>query len=379
MSRVLILGGGFGGLAAAHALRSALPAADEVVVVERQPTFVMGLRKSWALVGSGDFESGQRRIDALTSRGIEVVAGEITTIEPEVRAAQVDGRRLEADALVVALGAAGTPASVPGFAEHAHNVYDRASIARAAEALRSIEGGAIAIGIFGVPYSCPPAPYEMAFLVSDLMRRRGVRAKVDVFTPQPMSLPVIGQVSCDVLEARLAEAGIDFYPNHQAVAVEPGEVVFSGGRRRFDLLLGVPPHRCPAVAASAGLTDGRPWVKVNPSTMETRFPGVYAIGDLVEIPLANKMMLPKAGVFAESQAQVAAAHIAAAFSGGATNAAFSGEGYCYLEIGQGLAMEVRGDFLASPAPAVSIGEPSASFLEQKRTFEATRLKAWFGD
>jgi sulfide:quinone oxidoreductase len=218
----------------------------------------------------------------------------------------------------------------------------------------------------------------MAFLVNDFLRSRGVPARVEVFTPQPMSLPVIGHAGCDVLEARLSEEGIDFHPNHQALAVEPGEVVFSGGRGRFDLLLGVPPHRCPAVAASAGLTDGGSWVKVNPSTMETRFPGVYAIGDLVEIPLANKMMLPKAGVFAESQAQVAAAHIAAALSGGTASAAFNGEGYCYLEVGRGLAMEVRGDFLAAPAPAVSIGAPLASRLNEKRDFEATRLKKWFG-
>jgi len=378
MSRVLILGGGFGGLSAAHALRSALAATDEVVLVERQPTFVMGLRKSWALVGSGDLAGGERRLDVLTGRGIEVVTGEISAIEPEAKAAVVDGRRLAGDALIVALGAARAPESIPGFAEHVHDVYERSSLARAAEALRSTKGGAIAIGIFGVPYTCPPAPYEMAFLVSDLLRRRGVPARVEVFTPQPMSLPVIGQAGCDVLEARLSEEGIDFHPNHQALAVEPGEVVFSGGRGRFDLLLGVPPHRCPAVAASAGLTDGGSWVKVDPSTMETRFPGVYAIGDLVEIPLANKMMLPKAGVFAESQAQVAAEHISAALSGGGpAAAAFNGQGYCYLEVGRGLAMEVRGDFLAAPAPAVSIGAALASRLNEKRDFEATRLKKWF--
>ena len=120
-------------------------------------------------------------------------------------------------------------------------------------------------------------------------------------------------------------------------------------------------------------------MKVDPSTMETRFPGGYAIGDLVEIPLANKMMLPKAGVFAESQAQVAAEHISAALSGGGpAAAAFNGQGYCYLEVGRGLAMEVRGDFLAAPAPAVSIGAALASRLNEKRDFEATRLKKWFG-
>jgi sulfide:quinone oxidoreductase len=206
----------------------------------------------------------------------------------------------------------------------------------------------------------------------------GPSAQVEVFSPQPMSLPVIGRSGCDVLESRLAEAGIDFYPNHQAEAVEPGEVIFREGRGKFDLLLGVPPHRCPEVAVAAGLTDGGAWVRVDAATMETRFPGVYAIGDMVEIPLANKMMLPKAGVFAEAQANVAAAHIAAALSGGASPAVFRGEGYCYLEVGEGRVMDVRGDFLAEPAPMISLGEPSTSLMEEKRRFEQSRLDDWFG-
>ena len=376
MSRVLVLGGGFGGLAAADALRARLSDADEIVVVDRQKTFMMGLRKSWVLVGSGTIEEGERSLDGLKGRGVSVVTGEITRIDPDARAVEVDGRRMDADALVVALGAARVPEAIPGFAAHTHNAYDRASIGRTAQALREFRGGVIAVGIFGVPYTCPPAPYELAFLVNDLMRRRGLAAKVEVFTPQPVSLPVIGQAGCDLLEGRLAEEGIAFYPDHQAISVEAGEVVFRQGRGRFDLLLGVPPHRCPAVAA--GLIDGGSWVRVDPATMQTRFAGVYAIGDMVEIPLANQMMLPKAGVFAESQAQVAAAHIAAAFAGGSSDAAFDGEGYCFLEVGGGLAMEVRGDFLARPAPAITIEEPLAARLEQKRSFETSHLVKWFG-
>ena len=100
-------------------------------------------------------------------RGIEVVIGEITAIEPEAKAAVVD--RAEAGGGRPDRRSRGrrAPESVPGFAEHVHNVYERSSLARAAEALRSTSGGAIAIGIFGVPYTCPPAPYEMAFLVND--------------------------------------------------------------------------------------------------------------------------------------------------------------------------------------------------------------------
>jgi sulfide:quinone oxidoreductase len=378
MNRVLILGGGFGGLAAAHALRSTLAAEDKVVLVERRPTFIMGLRKSWALVGHSDLATGERRLDRLAARGIEVVAGEIDSIDPAARAVEVAGRRLEGDAIVVALGAARVAEGVPGFVEHAHNVYDVNRIDHAAEALRSFTGGVIAIGIFGAPYTCPPAPYELAFLVQDLMRREGRSARLEVFTPLPMSLPVVGPAGCDVLENRLAAEGIAFYPNHQAVTVERGEVVFRQGRGRFDLLLGIPPHRCPEIVAAAGLTDGGAWVRVDPVTMATRFPGVYAVGDIIEVPLANGMMLPKAGVFAEAQAQVAAAHIAAGFSGGASQAAFGGEGFCYLEVGKGLAMEVRGDFLAKPAPAISMGEPRASLMDEKHKFEAGRLLSWFG-
>lgn len=379
MSRVLILGGGFGGLAAAHALRATLDPADEIVLVERRSSFVMGLRKAWALVGAGTLEGGERPLDVLARRGIRVVTGEVTTIDPAAKAAVVDSRGIEAEALIVALGAERAAEGTPGFAEYGHNVYDRASIPRAAEAVRDFQGGTIAIGIFGAPYTCPPAPYEMAFLVNDLMRRQGITTQVEVFTPQPMSLPVVGEAGSGLLERKLAEDGIAFHPNHQAVAVEPSEVVFRDGRRRFDLLLGIPPHRCPAAAVGAGLAEAGAWVKVDPATMETRFPGVYAIGDIVEVPTANRMQLPKAGVFAEAQGKVAAAHIAASLAGGASPEVLSGEGYCYMEVGRGMAMEVRGNFLASPAPAVTFGEPSVAMLEEKHAFETARLRDWFGN
>lgn len=379
MKRVLILGGGFGGVATAHALRAKLAPDDEIIVVERRSHFVFGLRNTWALTGQSTLEVGQRPLASLERRGIQVMQGAITAIDPAARAAEVDGRRVEADAVVVALGAELTPDKVPGFQSYAFNVYDPQDIPRAAEAVRRFSGGRVVIGIFGAPYKCPPAPYEMALVLNDLFSARNVPITLEVFTPQPMSLPILGQTGCSVIESRLDEHGITFLPNHKVVAVEAGEIVFTNERRPYDLLLAVPPHQCPAVVVQSGLADGNAWVRVDVRTLETRFPGVYAIGDLTEITLANGMPLPKAGIFAEGEGQIVANRIAAAFAGRTPEATFEGVGHCFMEVGKGQALLVRGRFLAEPAPDVALTEPSSQFLEEKHTFEAERLRAWFGE
>lgn len=378
MKRVLILGGGFGGIATAHRLKQKLAPEDEIILVDRRSYFMMGFRKSWALVGASSLEEGQRSLDSLTSLGIRVVQDPVTRIDPQARAATMGDQRISADALVVALGAELAPEAIPGFQQYAFNVYDARDIPRAAQALSEFPGGRLLIGIFGAPYKCPPAPYEMALLINDTLKARDIQASIEVFTPQPMSLPILGQVGCDLIESRLADKGITFLPNHKATAVEEGQVVFGTQGRPFDLLLGVPPHRPPDVVRESGLVDVSGWVSVNPRTLETQYPGVYAIGDVVQINLANKKPLPKAGVFAAAMGETVADRIAAAFKGEEPAATFNGEGGCYLEVGGGRAMMVKGNFLAEPEPEVMLTEPSPDYLDEKRAFEMQRLQTWFG-
>ena len=378
MKRVLILGGGFGGIATARRLKKTLDEKDEVILVDQRDYFMVGFRKTWALTGQSTLEEGQRPLDSLTSLGVRVMHDPVTRIDPAARTAWMGDQRLSADALVVALGAELAPEAIPGFQEYAYNVYDPQDISRAAQALREFQGGNLLIGIFGVPYKCPPAPYEMALLIRETLQSRGVRANVEVFTPQPVSMPLLGQVGCDIIEGRLADNGITFLPNRKATAIESGEVVFANERRKYDLLFGIPPHRPPAVVRESGLVGESGWVSVNARTLETQFPGVYAIGDVVQIAMSNGKPLPKAGVFAEGMGETVADRIAATFAGREPEATFQGEGGCYLEVGSGQAMMVRGHFMAVPDPEVSLTEASAEYLIEKQSFEEQRLQTWFG-
>jgi len=377
MHRVLVLGAGFGGIAAALALRELLEPADEIVLIDRRTRFVMGLRKNWGVLRAGAVEEGERPLARLAERDIRVETGTIDAILPAERAVQVDGTRLEGDALVVALGAEGDAGRIPGFRAHALDVYDLSQVELARQAIEGFTGGRIAVGIFGAPYPCSPAPFELALLIDERLRGRDVTAAIEVFSPLPLSLPILGQSGCGSFETRLDLAGIEFLRDHQATAVEDGVVVFGDERRPFDLLLGVPPHRVPTVVTDSGLTGGGPWIKVEPRTMETAHAGVYAIGDVTAVPLANGQFLPKAGAFAHAEGEVVAARIAASLAGSAPSATFDGDGACFLETGGGNAAMVTGGFLADP-PDVRLTDPSPEHFAAKRAFERDRLAAWFG-
>ncbi len=378
MKRVLILGGGFGGIATARRLKQKLADDVEVIMVDRRDYFMVGFRKSWALVGESPLEAGQKPLESLSRIGVRVKRATIEAIQPNEKLAVVDGERIQADALVVALGAELNTSAVPGFPEHAFNAYDPNDVPRAAKALDDFHGGRIVIGIFGAPYKCPPAPYELAFLIRDKLTARGVKASIDVFSPQPMSLPTLGKAGSDLLERRLADNGIGFFANRKATAIEAGAVIFGEERMPFDLLLGVPPHRPPAVVRESGLVGESGWVDVNKRTLETSFADVYAIGDVTQIMLANGKPLPKAGLFAEQMGETVAERIASGFVNEEPTATFKGEGGCFLEVGGGKAMMIQGSFLQEPEPLTKLTDATTDYMEEKRSFETQRLREWFG-
>jgi sulfide:quinone oxidoreductase len=373
--RVVIAGAGFGGIATAVTLRRLMaPSEVEIVLVDRRAEFMMGLRKTWAILGIAPLEDGRRPLAKL--RDIEFVRAEIERIDPAGHALTAGGREIRGDALVIALGARHALDTVPGLAEHGVNVWDAQQVDRAQAALTDLRQGRLAIGIFGMPYSCPPGPFELALLARD---RLGPQVEVVVFGPAPMALPVVGAAESAKLERMLEDAGIEFQRQRQVVGVSRAEVAFSSGPPvGFDVLLAVPAHRCPQMLVDAGLAEPGGWVKPSAATLETEHLAVYALGDCTAITLANGLPLPKAGVIAAGQGEAVAARIAAALAGRAPEATYAGDAFCYVETGGGRATQVSGSFYAAPAPAVTISVPTAGQLDDKREFERSRLAAWFG-
>lgn len=379
--RTLILGGGFGGIAAGVELRRLQPD-HEVVLVDQTPAFAMGLRKLWELVGTGTVAQGSRQRRLLERHGIEFVQAEITSIDPAGRSAETSAGTVSADHLIVALGAISRPDLVPGLVEHGHDVWAFAGIAAAANALADFDGGRVVVLVAGAPYPCPPAPYECALHVDEHLRSRGLRERTDlsVATLQPMLMPNAGRAGSDWMAEQLASRGIRSRVAAKVVRVEAELIVFEDGSDQpFDLLIAVPPHRVPEVVSERGLTGPHGWIAVDSGTLQTSHPRVYAVGDVTLIPLSNRLPLPKAGVMAELQGLRVARAIAAETSGSEPPGPFDGKGYCPIELGTGAAARVDGDWYATPEPIVAIDGPSAERAGDKADFERERLEHWFGE
>ena len=376
---VLVLGGGIGGVVAARELRKRLPRQHRIVLVDREREHVFAPSLIWLMVGLRKAASIRRPLARLARKGIEVVHGEIENIDLEARTVTVGGQRIAADHLIVSLGADLAPENIPGLVDAGHNFYTLPGASAFHHALRALKTGRIVVLTAAPAYKCPAAPYEVAMLVDDFCRKAGTRAdiSVEVYAAEPGPMGVAGPALSSAVKQMLEAKGIPYHPEHQVKSVDPAarRLDFANGASApFDLLAYVPPHRAPRVVRDSGLVGESGWVSVDRHTLETRFSGVYAIGDVVSIPLQLGKPLPKAGVFAHLEAEVVARNVAAAILGQSGGERFDGHGECFVETGGGKAAFGTGNFYAEPVPAVTLRQPSRWLHLGKVLFEAVWLR-----
>jgi sulfide:quinone oxidoreductase len=373
--RVLILGAGFAGLELATSLSETHGDAIEITIIDKSDAFMFGFAKLDVMFGKSTAEAARMPYKHFVKPGVVFRQEIVASIDPAARRVVTDVGTYDADILVIALGADYDVSTTPGITLGENEFYSVAGATYLATVLQNFNKGHVVVGVCGAPYKCPPAPSECILMLHDYLQERGVRGDchLTLVNPLPSPVPPSPETSKALIEA-FAERNIDYLPNSRVVSVDSvrNVVVLEGGRELpCDLFLGVPKNRAPDVVVAAGLTvDG--WVTVNPRTLETKYPGVYAVGDLANTGA------PKAGVFAEGAAKAVAANLTAIFREEEQTAKNPGFGTCYIEFGGNRIAQVEVDFFSGPKPTGTYHAPSEALRVSKVNFGSTRRARWFG-
>ncbi len=375
---VVILGAGFGGLELATRLLETAPDDIRVTLIDKNDSFFFGFSKF-------DVAFGRKQPDEIKSYyrdlapAIDFRQEKIESIDPAARRVTTSENVYDADILVVALGAEMNFEATPGLTDGGEEFYTLAGVQRLNRVLSDFRSGAAVIAILGVPYKCPPAPFEMALQLHDYFYQQGVRenTEIRVLSPAPTPLPISKEGSETILRL-FAERKIEFLPGNQVISIDPSTkqaAIKDRGTVSYDLFMSVPVHYAPSVVAASGLIE-QGWIPVNPRNLETRFPDVFAVGDITKIPVGTAAV-PKAGAFADRAARAVADEILFRVRGAGSPGNFDGTGTCFLEFGGGMVAKVEANFLGGPAPDVRFSGPSTEFRADKELFASSRLKRWF--
>ncbi len=374
--RVVVLGAGFGGLELCTMLSEAPGDEIDVTLIDKNDAFVFGFSKLDVMFGRTTPDLVRLAYRDIAKPGLRVLRETITAIDPETRRVTTDAGVHEADVLVIALGADYDMDATPGLAEGGNEFYSVAGAERLAGIIPTFSQGRVIIGVCGAPFKCPPAPSECALLLHDELTARGVRDACDITFVIPLGTPVPPSPETSAaLVKEFAERDITLIAGRRVSALDPGRnvaILDDGAELPFDLFLGVPKHRAPDVVIDSGMTEDG-YISVDSATLQTRFPGVYAVGDVATAGV------PKAGVFAEGAARVVAQTLIARLRGGEPPGPHFGRGTCYIEFGRGRVGSVDIDFLSGPSRTGTFNAPSAALVAEKESFGSSRRARWFGN
>jgi sulfide:quinone oxidoreductase len=373
--RILVLGAGFGGLELTTRLSEEFGDAVDIVLIDKNDGFVFGFSKLDVMFARTTADAVHNPYRSIVKPGVRFVQAHITSIDPVAKRVETDAGAFEADLMVVALGADLHPEATPGLLEGGHEFYTVAGAFALRDVLADFPGGRVVVGVTSTPFKCPPAPSETALLVHDFLTAKGLRESSTIALVMPLPVPIPpSPAASEALLAAFAERDIEWHPQRLIRELDPHRsvaVMSDGSEMPYDLFLGVPHHAAPPVVVDAGMTvDG--WIPVDSLTLETSFPGVYAVGDVTSVGT------PKAGVFAEGQAMVVAAAISAHVRDDVSSTTYDGHGLCYLEFGHDQVARVDVTFLKGQAPYGDMQGPSSELAGHKLEFGSSRIGRWFG-
>lgn len=370
--RVLVLGGGFGGVQAAITARAELDSSHDVTIVDRNRVPHLCGMNPMLIVGEREPGKTGRSLGRLANRGINFVEADINEIDAKNQKVETSAGTFDYDYLVVALGAAYDWDAVPG-AKDAYSFYDFDYARDLRRRLSRLKRGKIVLAASKPPYKCPPAPMETAMMINWWARKKGIRKDLDisVYIPEPGPLGVAGKEASQRVRSALDTRGIELVTAAGVTEVAPSgrEASFMDGSSvKADVIATVPVHKLPDVVAASGINNDKPWVPVDRGTLETSTPNVFAIGDVNVVP-SGEFAIPKAGVFASGQGTKVGEVIASRINGSNEPEPYDGVGWCFMAYSGGRSATVGGEFLTDGGPDTVLSDPTVSGMKAKERFE----------
>lgn len=374
-SEILVLGAGFAGLELATQLSESVADKVHVTLIDKGDAFTFGFSKLDVMFGRQSISEIWYPYRDIVKPSVELRQETILSIDAAERRVVTDVATYEADVLVVALGADYDAAATPGFVEGGIEFYSPDGAERARLALEAFGGGAVVLGVLGGVFKCPGAPNETALLLADYLERRGLRERssIHLVSPLPMPIPISKRTS-DAISSILADRGVEYWPSSRVVGLDPGRrsaSIDDGRELPYDLFLGIPVHCAPDVVAASDLAEDG-WIPVDHRTFATKFPGVFAVGDVTSAPV------PRAGGIAEGEAATLARVLIAQLTGGPAPEPYDGAAACYVELGGEAVGRIDVDFLSYDTPVAKFNAPSRAMRADKQQWASKRAARWFG-
>jgi sulfide:quinone oxidoreductase len=373
--RVVVLGAGFGGLELTTILSETIGDRVDLTLIDQNDSFYFGFSKLDVMFGRKPSDAVKLSYSSIAKPGVKFRKEIINAIDPVSKRVTTENGVYECDVLVVALGANYDLNATPGLTEGGNEYYSFHGAETLREIIPGFTKGHAIVGVCGAPFKCPPAPSEAALMLHDHLTMKGVRNACEISLVIPFGLPIPPSPdSSKALLKAFDERNIKFIPERKVASLDASRkraILDDGTEIPFDLFLGVPKHVAPEVVLQSSLAENG-WIPVDRKNLKTKFPGVYAIGDVTSVGT------PKAGVFAEGAAKIAAASIIAELEGNENALGYTGAGSCYIEFGHGEVGRVDVDFFSGPKPFGIHHDASEALVAEKEYFGSSRKARWFG-
>ena len=355
MAKIVILGGGFGGVVAAQALVNQLSDEHQITLISRNHQFVFYpalVRLAFGQCEPEDISFDLRR--SMLDRRVNFIAAEVAYVAPDenrivIAHGDIEGN-IPFDYLLFALGRRLATERVPGFFEHAHHLLSVEGAIKFGEAIREFREGRIVLG------QCPgarlPVPvYETAFALSRLFRENGSRRhfEIAIVSPQTLEAEFCDATMAAMLGRTLREHQIEHVPNFAIEEIGSSSVRASDSRSMSHDLLMLPPPFTGSSAAKRLRLDADGYIEVDATMKVAGTERIYAVGDCVSFKG------PKLGHMAVHQGEVAAANMAAQIAGERAVSHYDHNLTMILEADNGDSIYFQKDLWSDEPPSIRQG------------------------